>query len=411
VAWPRGGPRADRARSRHRGRPARQRHRSRGPLPGRRGHLGAARAQAPLRERLRARQAPAAAGRPARRCLHRSPGLDPVAAGHTGRGRPRDGGRGASRPLALLRPRAAGGLRGAGAAALRAVPLRDVRGQPPAPALGRPRGRRARGDLRGPPADEGAMRPAAIAWDRAATVQAAARGWRSAGAIDSPTLARIRETFPDPCLTPTPVWRVLTGGIVAAIVLCALAALVLSFWRSSTLLQVALLAFGVAGLAVADVLEGRPRWARRGVAGALSGLGLALLLLGVTLLAGETLRLRDDDIVDTVLVCGLAAWRWGSPLFTGLAGGALLVGLARLPHPRLLWLAAGAGLVVAAAPCLDSARLAAPRCSPRRASWRCTSRPTSTRSTRACSSTSAGSPRPAPSRRAAAASRRPWPPR
>src|SRR6185437_1137740 len=334
VAWPRGGPRADRARSRHRGRPARQRHRSRGPLPGRRGHLGAARAQAPLRERLRARRAPAAAGRPARRCLHRSPGLDPGAAG---------------------------GLRGAGAAALRAVPLRDVRGQPPAPALGRPRGRRARGDLRGPPADEGAMRPAAIAWDRAATVQAAARGWRSAGAIDSPTLARIRETFPDPCLTPTPVWRVLTGGIVAAIVLCALAALVLSFWRSSTLLQVALLAFGVAGLAVADVLEGRPRWARRGVAGALSGLGLALLLLGVTLLAGETLRLRDDDIVDTVLVtavlvCGLAAWRWGSPLFTGLAGAALPVGLARLPHPRLLWLAAGAGLVVAAAPCLDSAR-------------------------------------------------------
>jgi len=210
------------------------------------------------------------------------------------------------------------------------------------------------------------MRPPAIAWERAATVQAAARGWRSAGAIDAPTLARIRETFPDPCLTPTPLWRVLTGGIVAAIVLSALAALVLSFWRSSTLLQVALLAFGVAGLTVADVLEGRPRWARRGVAGALSVLGLALLLMGVTLLAGETLRRRDDDIVDTVLVtavlvCGLAAWRWGSPLFTGLAGGALLVGLARLPHPRLLWLAAGAGLVVAAAPCLDSARLAPSR--------------------------------------------------
>lgn len=210
------------------------------------------------------------------------------------------------------------------------------------------------------------MRPAAIAWERAATVQAAARGWRAAGAIDEPTLARTREAFPDPCLTPTPVWRVLTGGIVTAIVLCALAALVLSFWRSSTLLQVALLGFGVAGLAVTDVLEGRPRWARRGVAGALSVLGLSLLLPGVTLLAGETLRLRDDDIVDTVLVtavlvCGLAAWRWGSPLFTGLAGSALLVCLARLPHPRLLWLAAGAGLVVAAAPCLDSARLAPSR--------------------------------------------------
>jgi len=210
------------------------------------------------------------------------------------------------------------------------------------------------------------MRPAAIAWERAATVQAAARGWREAGAIDEPTLARIRETFPDPCLTPTPVWRVLTGGIVAAIVLCVFAAFLVSFWRSAGLLQAALLAAGVACLVITDAIEGSPRWARRGVAGALSVLGVGFLLLGVALLAGETLRLRDDDAVDAVLVtallvCGLAAWRWGSPLFTGLAGGALLVGLARLPHPRLLWLAAGAGLVAAAVPRLDSARLAPAR--------------------------------------------------
>ena len=207
------------------------------------------------------------------------------------------------------------------------------------------------------------MRPAAVAWERAATVQAAARSWREAGAIDEATLARVRETFPDPCLTPTPVWRVLTGGVVAAIVLCALAALVVSFWRSATLLQVSLLAGGAASLALTDALEGSPRWARRGVAGALSVLGLGVLLLGVTLLAGDTLRLGDDATVDVVLVtallvCGLAAWRWGSPLFTGLAGVALLVGLARLPHPRLWWLAAGVGLVAAAFPRLDSARLA-----------------------------------------------------
>lgn len=209
------------------------------------------------------------------------------------------------------------------------------------------------------------MRPAAVAWERAATVQAAARGWRGAGAIDDATLARIRETFPDPCLTPTPVWRVLTGGMVAAIVLCVLAAFVVSFWRNEGLLQAVLLASGAACLAGADVIEGSPRWARRGVAGALSVLGVGLLL-GVALLASGTLRLDDDDTVDVVvlialLVCGLAAWRWGSPLFTGLAGVALLVGLARLPQPRLLWLAAGAGLLAAAVPCLDSARLAPSR--------------------------------------------------
>jgi hypothetical protein len=210
------------------------------------------------------------------------------------------------------------------------------------------------------------MRPAVVAWERAATVQAAARGWHGAGAIDAPTLARIRDTYPDPCLTPTPVWRILTGGMVAAIVLCVLAALVVAFWRDAALLQAALLGGGAACLAVTDRLAGSPRWARRGVAGALSVLGASMLLLGVALLASQTLRLRDDDIVDVVLgaallLCGLAACRWGSPLFTGLAGGALLVGLARLPHPRILWLAAGATLVVATAPGLDSARLAPSR--------------------------------------------------
>lgn len=210
------------------------------------------------------------------------------------------------------------------------------------------------------------MRPAAIAWERGATVQAAARGWREAGAIDEPTLARIREAFPDPCLIPTPLWRVLTGGMVAAIVLCVFAAFLVSFWRSAALLQSGLLISGAALLVITDALEGSPRWARRGVAGALSVLGVVFLLLGVALLAGETLRLRGDDTVHAVLVtallvCGLAAWRWGSPLFTGLAGAALLVGLARLPYPRLLWLTVGAALVVAAAPCLDSARLAPSR--------------------------------------------------
>lgn len=210
------------------------------------------------------------------------------------------------------------------------------------------------------------MRRAAVGWERAAVVQAAARGWRSAGAIDEATLACILEMFPDPRVTPTPVWRVLTGGMVASIVLCVLAALLVSFWRDEHVLQAVLLAVGAACLAGADAIEGAPRWARRGMAGALSVVGVGLLLPGVALLSSGTLRLRDDDTVDVVvltalLVCGLAAWRWGSPLFTGLAGVALLAGLARLPQPRLLWLVAGAGLLAAAVPCLDSARLAPSR--------------------------------------------------
>ena len=207
------------------------------------------------------------------------------------------------------------------------------------------------------------MRREAIAWERAAEVDAAARGWRRAGAIDEATHRRIREAFPDPCVTPGAVWRVLTGAMVAAIVLCTLAAMALSVWRSSSELQALLLLWGAACLVATELLEASPRSARRGAAGATSVLGVGLFLVGLGLTLVETVRLRDDDAIDVLLVaavltCGLAAWRWGSPLFAGLAGGALFCTLARLPGGRLLWLLAGAALAGAAAWRLDDVRLA-----------------------------------------------------
>ena len=207
------------------------------------------------------------------------------------------------------------------------------------------------------------MRREAIAWERAAEVDGAARGWRRAGAIDEATHRRIREAFPDPCVTPGAVWRVLTGAMVAAIVLCTLAAMALSVWRSSSELQALLLLWGAACLVATELLEASPRSARRGAAGATSVLGVGLFLVGLGLTLVETVRLRDDDAIDVLLVaavltCGLAAWRWGSPLFAGLAGGALFCALARLPGGRLLWLLAGAALAGAAAWRLDDVRLA-----------------------------------------------------
>ncbi len=207
------------------------------------------------------------------------------------------------------------------------------------------------------------MRREAIAWERAAEVHAAAQGWRRAGAIDEATHRRIREAFPDPCVTPGAVWRVLTGGMVAAIVLCTLAAMALSVWRGSTLLQVVLLVWGAGCLVATEVLEASPRSARRGAAGATSVLGVGLFLLGFGLTLVETVGLGDDAAIDVLLVaavvtCGLAAWRWGSPLFAGLAGGAGFCALARLPQGRLLWLLAGAALAGAAAARLDDGRLA-----------------------------------------------------
>ena len=207
------------------------------------------------------------------------------------------------------------------------------------------------------------MRPEAIGWERAAEVHAAARGWRRAGAIDEATHERIRGAFPDPCVTPGAVWRVLTGGMVAAIVLCTFAAAALGLWRSSTASQILLLLWGAACLVATDVLEASPRSARRGAAGATSVLGVGFFLLGLGLVLVESMRLSGDDAIDVLLVaavltCGLAAWRWGSPLFAGLGGGALFCSLARLPHGRILWLAVGAALTGLAAWRLDEVRLA-----------------------------------------------------
>jgi hypothetical protein len=206
------------------------------------------------------------------------------------------------------------------------------------------------------------MRREAIAWERAAEVHAAARGWRRAGAIDEATHERIREAFPDPCVTPGAVWRVLTGGMVAAIVLCTFAAMALGLWRSSTAMQILLLLWGAACLVATDVLEASPRSARRGAAGATSLLGVGFLLLGLGLVLIDSVGLHDDAIdlllLAAVLTCGLAAWRWGGPLFAGLTGVALFCSLARLPHGRILWLLAGAALTGLGGWRLDEARLA-----------------------------------------------------
>ena len=78
-------------------------------------------------------------------------------------------------------------------------------------------------------------------------------------------------------------------------------------------------------------------------AGATALLGVGFFLVGVGLVVVDTVRLRGDDAIDAILVagvltCGLAGWRWGSPVFAGLSGVALFGYLGRLPHGRVLWL-------------------------------------------------------------------------
>jgi hypothetical protein len=202
------------------------------------------------------------------------------------------------------------------------------------------------------------VRRQAVEWERAAEVAGAAEGWRRAGAIDEATARRIRETFPDPCVTPSPVWRVLAAAVASAIVLCLVGALAIAFRPSDGGMRALLLVFGLAGIVVTEMLETAPAMARRGVAGAMAFWGVALVLAGVALALADAFRL--DDALDRFLAVAavawaLACWRWGHPLFAGLSGVALFGLLARLPQPRVLWLVVGAALAVVAAQRLDHA--------------------------------------------------------
>jgi hypothetical protein len=203
------------------------------------------------------------------------------------------------------------------------------------------------------------MRADSVAWERAAEVRAAAAGWRRGGFIDEATERAVQEAFPDPCVTPSLIWRVLTAAAVAAVVLCTLIACVVAFGESARVGQLLLLLFAIACLVATDRLEASPRLARRGAAGAASVLGVGFLLGAFALFLSETLRLRLDDGIDTLLiagvvVCGAACWRWGNPLFAALAGLSLFLFLARLPHGRPFWLLIGAALAGLAARRLDA---------------------------------------------------------
>jgi len=204
------------------------------------------------------------------------------------------------------------------------------------------------------------MRQSSAAWDRAAEVREAAQGWLRVGAIDEPTEHAIRGAFPDPCVTPSAVWRVLTACVVAAVVVCTFQAFSIAFRPDKTGYQVLFFLFAGASLVAADLLDASPRFARRGAVGAASFLGVGFLLVGFGLFLVETLDMRFDDAIDAFLIASFLAWaascwRWGSPLFAALAALSLFLSLGRLPYGRVLWVLVGAALAGVAARRLDEA--------------------------------------------------------
>lgn len=202
------------------------------------------------------------------------------------------------------------------------------------------------------------MRLTSAAWERAAEVHEAAQGWLRVGAIDQPTGHAIRGAFPDPCVTPSAVWRVLTACVVAAVILCTFWAFSIGFRLGEIGGQVLLFLFAGASLASADWLEASPRFARRGAAGAASFLGVSFLLAGFVVWLVVNMEMRfdlDAVLIASVLAWAVSCWRWGSPLFAALSALSLFLFLGRLPYGRVLWVLVGAALAGLAARRLDEA--------------------------------------------------------
>jgi|RhiMethySRZTD1v2_1073278.scaffolds.fasta_scaffold10493_11 hypothetical protein len=207
------------------------------------------------------------------------------------------------------------------------------------------------------------MRRQSIAWERAAEVRDAADGWRRAGAIGAPTHEAIKNAYPDPCVTPSAVWRVLTAVMVTAVVLCSFGAFALAIRPREVGLSLLLWLFGGACVVATERLEGSLRLARRGAAGAAAFWGIVLFLGGLGQLLHEIRAISGEDalrlfLLTSALTWAAACWRWGSPLFAGLSVASVFVLLAQVPFGRTLWIVVGAVLVGVAARHLDDGALA-----------------------------------------------------
>ncbi len=194
------------------------------------------------------------------------------------------------------------------------------------------------------------MRRQSVAWERAAEVREAAEGWLRAGAIGTATYDAVLNAYPDPCVTPSAVWRILTAGMVTAVVVCTLGALYVATQPGAASLALLLFVLAAAAFMVTEYLEASPRSARRGAAGATAFWGNIFVLGGLGIFLSEAQHVDGESALDAVLlasalVWAASCWRWGTPLFAGLSAVSSFLFLSRLPLGRALWLLAGAALV------------------------------------------------------------------
>jgi MFS family permease len=207
------------------------------------------------------------------------------------------------------------------------------------------------------------MTPAAAQADRNAAVRAAALAWKQAGVIDETSVAAIDAAYPDDRQRVGPVFRALLFLFTLIAINGALGFVMAVIGSSAAgVVPALLLVFGVGLIAATDYQIHGMRRALGGIESATSMEGLGYLIGFCGWLCFEKLKLSDDHaILATLLVAALllaaAAWRWGYPIYAGLAMAALLGSLAFLPHGRLLWILLPLVLALPLVRGSDSARL------------------------------------------------------
>jgi len=182
-------------------------------------------------------------------------------------------------------------------------------------------------------------------------VRDAARGWRSAGAINDRALDAVVRSYPDDRVRLGPNFR----GLAFVFTALALNAVFFFFFVMAVFRPdgktagVLAVAFGLFLCALADIQFGALRREEGGTEAATALVGLAYVLVGAGLLMLDA-RLADRTVLSwlfamATLAFAAAAWRWGMRVCAAVAGVSFFLLLTQGPAPRLLWIVASSMLI------------------------------------------------------------------
>jgi MFS family permease len=188
------------------------------------------------------------------------------------------------------------------------------------------------------------VNPEAARADRNASIRAAARSWRKAGAIDAAALVAVEAAYPDDRHRVGPVFRVLLFVFALIAINGGLGFVwALAGSDSEPVLAGACLVLGLLLIGATELQIHSMRRSQSGVEAATSFAGLGFLT-GFAFWAFYNSGVEERWAVGcTLLAAALllagAAWRWGYPFYAGVAMAALLGSFVVLPGGRPVWIA------------------------------------------------------------------------